>query len=399
VEFPGLELIIQIQEEFQMKKFLLVLFVLCAVLLPLSAGGQKASDGAEEFLIGSLQDITGPTSSLGKMVDEGAKWAVNEINAAGGVNGRKIRIIQYDTKGDVNEAINAFTRAVTTTKVSAIIGPPVANIAMAIAPISERYNVPVLGFAIDTKCQIKADGTPYKNMFAFQPNANQQGEIMASYAVKNGFKRFGVIYNEANSFSTSLLPPFVDRVKKEGQTIVETVPYNANDRDFKTLLGKIVSQNVDAIYAPAYTQELILIAQQARAIGFKGALIYGLDACPPFNTLLGESCDNIYFINNVDDTEPKLQDMIKKVKADAGIDATNKFFLGYDVARILAKVIGEVGSDPAKVAQAVANVSNFAGLTGNITIDPATHMPKGLEMVMFTYNNITPKFLERYAAK
>jgi branched-chain amino acid transport system substrate-binding protein len=379
----------------------LICAVLCSVIVSgvLFAGGGQQSQGADEITVVALQDITGPTSSLGKMVEAGAKWAVEEVNTAGGVNGKKIRVITYDTKGDVNEAINAFTRTVTSGNVSAIIGPPVANVAMAIAPISERYNVPVLGFAIDPKCHVKDDGTPYKNMFGLQPNANQQGEIMASYAVKNGFKRFGAIYNEANAYSTSLLTPFVNRVQQEGHVVVEQVPYNPNDRDFKTLLGKIINQNVDAIFAPVYVQELILIVQQARALGFKGALINGLDACPPFNTLLGEPCDNIYFINNVDDTEPKLQDMIKKVKDGTGIDATNKFFLGYDATKILAKIFAEVGTDPAAVARATANVSNFPGLTGNITIDPATHMPTGLEMVMFSYNNITPRFLERYAAR
>jgi branched-chain amino acid transport system substrate-binding protein len=381
-----------------MKKVLLGALVACLLLAPLSAGGKKDAEG-EEILIGSLQDITGPTSSLGKMVEEGAKWAVDEINAAGGVNGKKLRIVQYDTKGNVNEAITAFTRAVTTGKVSAIIGPPIANIAMAIAPISEQYNVPILGFSVDTKSQVKADGTPYKNMFAFQPNADQQGAIMASYAVKNGFKRFGVIYNESNAFSLSLLDPFTNRVKAEGQQVLGLVPYGPNDRDFKTLLGKLTSQNVDAIYAPVYTQELILITQQARAIGFKGALIFGLDACPPFNTLLGESCDGVYFINNVDDTEPKLQTMIKNVKAKSGIDATNKFFLGYDVGKILGQIFATAGTDPAAVAAAVSQVKNFPGLTGSITIDAKTHMPTGLDMVMFTYDNTTPKYLERYAAK
>jgi branched-chain amino acid transport system substrate-binding protein len=388
-------------EEF-MKFFKGFVFVLlCAVLLTgtLFAGGQQGRNETGDIQVGCLQDITGPTSSLGNMVNEGAKWAIDEINASGGVNGRKIVLTTYDTRGDVNEAINAFTRAATSGNISAIIGPPVANIAMAIAPISERYSVPVLGFAIDPKCQIKADGTPYKNMFDFQPSADQQAEIMASYAIKNGFKRFGVLYNQANSYSVSLLPAFVNRVQAEGQVAFEPVAYNSQDRDFKTLLGKILSQNVDAIYVPAYTQELILIAQQARALGFGGGLIYGLDACPPFNTLMGESCDNIYFINNVDDTESKLQDMIGKVKAEKGIDATNKFFLGYDVAKILAKIFSEVGTDPAKVAEATANITNFPGLTGSITMDPATHMPKGLEMVMFTYNNVTPVFLERYAAK
>ena len=106
------------------------------------------------------------------MVEAGANWAVDEINANGGVNGQTIRTITYDTQGDVTEAVNAFTRAVTVDNVSAIIGPPVANIALAIAPISEEYDVPVLGFAMDLACTLKDDGTPYKNMFLFQPNAD-----------------------------------------------------------------------------------------------------------------------------------------------------------------------------------------------------------------------------------
>lgn len=357
-----------------------------------------SADSGEEILIGILQDITGPTSSLGKMVEAGALWGVEEINANGGVDGKKIRTITYDTKGDVNEAINAYTRAVTTDKVTAIIGPPVANIALAIGPVSENYDVPVLGFGLDPKCQVKADGTPYKNMFSFQPNAIQQGTIMAKYAMKNGFESFGVVYNEGNAYSVSLKAPFVDTVTAEGGSVKVEVPYTANDKDFKTMLSKVINADVDAIYIPNYTQELILIAQQARALGFEGALICGLDACPPFNDLMGESCDNIYFINNVDDTEPVLQELIAAVKAKTDINATNKFFLGYDVANILAKTIGEVGNDSVAVQKAVENLTGYEGLTGVITIDPSNHMPSGLEMVMFTYEGTTPVMLERFSA-
>jgi branched-chain amino acid transport system substrate-binding protein len=363
-----------------------------------SATPTPGNKGGEEILIGCLQDITGPTSSLGKMVEAGAAWSVDEINANGGVDGRNIRMITYDTKGDVNEAINAYTRAVTTDKVSAIIGPPVANIALAIAPISENYDVPVLGFGLDPKCQLKADGTPYKNMFSFQPNAIQQGTTMATYAMKNGFKSFGVVYNEGNAYSVSLKAPFVETVTAAGGTVDVEVPYTANDKDFKTMLSKVIAANVDAIYIPNYTQELILIAQQARALGFEGGLITGLDGCPPFNTLMGEDCDNIYFINNVDDTEPELASLIAAVETKTGVKATNKFFLGYDVAQVLAKIFGEVGTDPAAVQKATENVTNFEGLTGSISIDPATHMPTGLDMVMFTYEGTTPIMLERFSA-
>lgn len=373
-----------------------VFFMLLVVVLTLSMAVSAAPQG--DILIGCLQDITGVTSTLGKMVQEGALWALNEINAAGGINGRKLRMITYDTKADVQEAINAFTRMCTRDRVAAIIGPPVANIGIAIAPISENYDVPVLGFAIDDRVTMKDNGQPYKNMFLFQPSARQQGEIMANFAVRErGLKRFGIIYNQANAYSVSLLEPFKNAARAAGAQIVIEVPYQPTDRDFKTMLNKIVSAKVDAIYAPNYTQELILIVQQARAIGFDGQLVCGLDACPPFPALCGPESNGVIYINNITETEPQIQGIIRDYKAKTGNDATNKFFLGYDVMKIIAKVIGEVGDNPVAIRNAVENLKGYQGLTGNITIDPKTHQTKGLEMVMHEIENQAPKMLKRYA--
>ncbi len=366
-----------------------------------SAASSQAAGQGGEILIGCLQDVTGATSSLGQMVQAGAQWAVDEINANGGINGQTIKMNTYDTKGDVTEAVNAFTKAVTVDKVSIIVGPPVANIALAIKETSEQYNVPVMGLALDKNAQLKTDGTPYKNMFSFQPNADQQGAIMAKYAIKNNFKTFGAIYNESNAYSTSLLPPFVGTVEGAGGTLPKElqIAYNANDTDFKTLLAPIVNAKVDAIFVPNYTKDLVNITTAARAIGYEGALVCGLDACPPFNTMLGGSCDGIYYINNIDDTQTILQEMIKAVKDKTGIDATNKFFLGYDIVQIAAQVLGETGTeDTEAVRSAIENVTSFEGFTGNITIDPKTHMTSGMEMVMFTYEGTTPKLLEKFAA-
>ena len=249
-----------------MKRFLSILLAVF-MLFSVAACGSKAPEAETpqqqeeqpapegDIVIGVLQDITGVTSTLGKMVQEGAQWAADEINAAGGVNGRKIKLVTYDTKADVQEAINAFNRMATTDKVSAVIGPPVANIAIAIAPISEQYDVPVLHFAIDDRASIKDDGTPYKNMFLFQPSAKQQGAIMAKFAVvEQGLKKFGIIYNQSNAYSVSLLEPFKTTAESLGAEIVEEVPYQPNDKDFKTMLNKLISAGAEAIYAPNYTQ-------------------------------------------------------------------------------------------------------------------------------------------------
>ena len=389
-----------------MKKVLAFLMAIAMGLSATACSSPSASSGSSsnqggEIVIGCLQDVTGPTSSLGQMVQAGAQWAVDEINEKGGIDGKKIKMNSYDTKGDVTEAVNAFTKAVTVDKVSVIVGPPVANIALAIKEISEQYDVPVMGLAMDKNAQLKQDGTPYKNMFTFQPNADQQGAIMAKYALENGFKSFGAIYNESNSYSTSLLAPFVQTVESSGGTLAKNlqVAYNANDTDFKTLLSPIVNAKVDAIFVPNYTKDLVNITTAARALGYQGALICGLDACPPFNTMMGTSCDGVYYINNIDDTTQALQDMIKTVKEKTGVEATNKFFLGYDIVNIAAKVLKENGtSDPAKIRTALENLSDYTGMTGNISIDPKTHMTKSMEMFMFTYEGTTPKFLQKFSA-
>lgn len=200
-----------------MKKFLAITLALVMTFAMVACGGTSSSTPAStpasgtgaaepaaeggEIVIGCLQDITGATSALGMSVQAGAQAAVDEINAAGGIGGKTVVMKTYDTKGDVTEAVNAYITAVTVDNVSLIVGPPVANIANAIKETSEDYDVPVMGFALDPNCQLKEDGTPYKNMFCFQPSATTQGQIMASFAVKNDLKTFGIIYNQENSYS------------------------------------------------------------------------------------------------------------------------------------------------------------------------------------------------------
>lgn len=338
-----------------MKKFLAITLALVMTFAMVACGGTSSSTPAStpasgtgaaepaaeggEIVIGCLQDITGATSALGMSVQAGAQAAVDEINAAGGIGGKTVVMKTYDTKGDVTEAVNAYITAVTVDNVSLIVGPPVANIANAIKETSEDYDVPVMGFALDPNCQLKEDGTPYKNMFCFQPSATTQGQIMASFAVKNDLKTFGIIYNQENSYSVSLLDPFIEQLAADGITVDDSlvVAYGAADTDYKTLLQPIVSAGVDAIYCPNYTQQLVAIVTAA--------------------------------------TE-----------------------LGYDVVMIAKQCIEEAGlDDAAALLSSIENVKDFKGLTGTVTIDPETHMPDGMGMFMYTYDNQTPVMLEEFA--
>lgn len=384
-----------------MKKFLALFLALVMVLGLVACGGSSApassgSAAKEEILIGCLQDITGATSGLGISVQSGAQAAVEAINANGGVGGKTLVMKTYDTKGDVTEAVNAYITAVTVDKVSVVIGPPVANIANAIKETSEGYDVPVVGLAMDPACQLKADGTPYKNMFCLQPNATSQGQIMASFAVKNGYKTFGVLYNQENAYSVSLLTPFIDTLASKGITVDPSliVAYGAADTDYKTLLQPIVAAGVDAIYVPNYTQQLVAIQTAVAELGYAGKIIAGLDAAPAFNTTYGGDCSNVYYINNINTEDPDIAAKIAEIAST--VSAPNKYFLGYDMVGAVASCMASVGTDSAAMHDALENLV-YEGLTGKITLDPATHMPAGMSMFMFTYDNQTPVMLEQFA--
>ncbi|MEG0047744.1 MAG: ABC transporter substrate-binding protein [Clostridia bacterium] len=372
-----------------------------ALVVALCLGSVSMAVAEEKILLGCLQDVTGPTSSLGNMVYQGALWAMEEINAAGGIGGKMVELKIYDTTGSVDEAIKGYTKACDVDKVSAIIGPPVGNIALAIAPMSEQYDVPIISFAVDPKTIIGESGL-YKNMFLMQPNSNQLAATMASYAVKEmGLKTFAILCNEQNSYATALRDGFIEAVKPLGGEIVANEGYNADNKDFNTLLTKVMMYQPDAIYANNYTADLVLTVQAAEAVGYEGWIICGLDGCPPFNNIVEgvDDLSKVMFINNVDDTAPEMVAMIADIKSKIGVDATNKFFMGYDAMNILGGIIGQVGTDSVAIREKIAQVSGYEGLTGSITINPETHMTDGLEMCIFVYEGKTPVMQKRYAAE
>jgi len=385
-----------------MKKILVVLLVLGLMVTAVGCGDnseqKQSGDTSEQILIGNMQDMSGPTSVWGAAVTSGIEMAIEEVNAEGGIDGKELKLITYDTKLDVQEAINAYNRLATSDKVSAIVGPPISNIGIAVAPVSEDKKVPLVGSFLDERATTKEDGTPYKYMFLMQPSAGQQAQIMAGYGLeKQGLKKFAVLFNQANAYSVSLSKPFIDYVNNNGGEVVIEETYNASDKDFKTQLAKIKNENPDAIYAPNYVQELTLIVKQARALGIDVPILGGLDAAPPFADLAGDAANKVLFPNNFAPDEPQLQEVYNAYKDKHGEEPLNKVFIGYDSMLLIAQALKESGSaDPQAVAEALANIKELEGTTGTISISPDTHRPYGLSMVMFQIEDGKYVAKERY---
>ncbi len=235
------------------KHLVLSIFIILALLLgacsssaPTTASSESGQaqpqavaqdmEAKGEILIGNLQDESGGMKALSSALTFAAQMKIEEVNQAGGINGRMLKLVTYDTRSDVNEAITALRRMVEQDKVSIVLGPPIANIGIAIAPVAEELKVPVVGLFMDDKCTIQPNGEPWTYMFLAQNSCTMQGQIIAAYGVKGlGLKNIAVLYNSQNSYSVGLAEPFMKLVEDNGGTIVAKETYTTQDKDFRAL--------------------------------------------------------------------------------------------------------------------------------------------------------------------
>lgn len=352
----------------------------------------------DDIVIAILQDTTGGTATLGKSVQKGAEDAIADINAAGGIAGKEVKFIEYDTAANVDTAIAAYIKAVTVDEVDFIIGPPIANIVSGLKAMTASFDVPMIALAVDPNCYRDETGTVYPSMFCTQPSTVVQGTIMAEFAIQNGFEKFGVFYTKDNSYSVALLDPFINTIREKGADLADDniIGYNSTETDIATLIKPLIDAGVDAIYCPNYTAPLVLIKKTCDQLGYTGAIITGLDGAPAFNTQVDADCSNVYYINNIDVYEEETSAMIAERCTEVG--APNKYFLGYDSMMMVAKVMEEVGTDAAAVSEKLAAIS-YDGMTGVIALDAESHMPvEGTPMFMYKYDGTAPVMLQKYPA-
>lgn len=368
--------------------------IVVTVLIVVLVGAFGFAAGRPEtgaIRIGVMQDLSGPTSVWGNAVARGAQLAAAKINAEGGINGRQIELVTYDVKLSPQEAITAYNRLADQDRVVAVVGPPISNIGLSVAAVTETKGVPIVGSFIDPRATVQENGRPWSHMFLMQPSSVQYSEIVADFALKRlNARRIAVMYDQTNAFSVSLVNPFRRYVAAHGGEVVLEVTYTSSDRDFRTQLGQIQRSGADAVYLPIYIQEAVLTLQQAEQVGLTIPVIGGLDFAPPFTSLLPDPrlADGIYVANNYSDSEPQLVEARAGYMQMFGEEPINKAYLGYDKILIIADALRRSGStDPRTVSQAIARTTGLRGTTGVLTISPENHQPLGLSMVMYKIEN------------
>lgn len=356
-----------------MKRILISLLLIATLLFSFACerrGGPGAGGSTGTIVVGYYGDLSGRTSNFGQSTKAGVEMAADEINKAGGIDGRQIQILSEDDEGRPEKAATVVTKLIDQDRVIALLGEVASGNTLAAAPKAQSSKVPMISPS-STNPAVTQVGDYISRVCFIDPF---QGDVMAKFAANTLKAKKAAIMLDFNSpYSRGLTEFFEASFKKLGGEIVNKQAYTQGDRDYKGQLTAIRSSNPDVIYVPGYYGEVGVIAKQAKQLDIKVPLLGGdgWDSTQLWD-LGGESLNGDYISNHysVDDPSPAIQKFVADYKARYGTVPDALAALGYDSMNVLANAIKRAGStEGAKLKDAINATKDFPGVTGVITID------------------------------
>ncbi|MEN0057727.1 MAG: ABC transporter substrate-binding protein [Bdellovibrio sp.] len=346
-----------------MKRLLLTF----AIVIPLLGGCTKKEN---EIVIGEYDSLTGGDATFGLSSNKGVRLALDEVNEAGGIKGKKVSLITLDDQGKNEEAASATTRLITQNRVTAIIGGVASGRSKAAAPIAQAHKVPFVSPSSTNPDVTKIGDYVFRVCF-IDPF---QGLVMAKFATENlKLKKVAILRDVKNDYSVGLADVFKEEFKKRGGEVPSDLSYQAGDIDFKAQLTQIRSSNPDGIYIPGYYTEVGLIAQQARQLGIKAPLMGGDGWDSDKLSEIGKTAINGNYYSNhytTESSDPAVTEFIKKFKAKYNETPDALAALAYDAAKILFAALEKAPDLSGKsIRDELAKTKDFPGVTGKISLN------------------------------
>jgi len=328
----------------------------------LPALAQKACPA--EIGLGVIAPVTGSKAEQGQQFTEGAKVAIDEINAAGGINGSKLQLQILDDQGQPNEAVAAAQRLASNSDVYAVIGPSSTASSSAAIPVLKRAKLVAISPSASTPSLV----TKNTHFYIMSLDLGAYGPLVPKYAAD----RFGA-HNVAIIHVKDDWGEAVTKVEKEWAAaknipIVADAVYTQGDRDFKAQLTVILEKKPEALVLNTHYTEGALITRQARQLGFTGPIVgQGTIVYPQFIELAGSSASGVVswtdFLSTLN-TEPVIK-ANEKFKKATGKEPLQYHISTYDAVMILTKALQTVGCDRDKLTTAVADTKDFPGIVGD----------------------------------
>jgi len=338
------------------------------------SGGESAGDTIK---IGANFELTGSVAAFGNSQLNGIKLAIKELNDKGGVNGKKLQVVELDNASKPEESTRAATKLITSEDVTVLMGATTSTNTLAAVNVANDKKTPMVT-ASATNPEVTFDSKKNKvNEYVFRACFIDpfQGKVMANFATQKLSAKTAVIYTDnASDYSKGLQKFFKETFTANGGKILGEESYQTKDTDFKAVLTRIKSLNPDVIYVPGYYEEVGKIVKQARELGITAPMMGGdgWDA-PQLLEIAGAQALNNTFISNhysPQDPDPKVKTFVDAYKKEYNAEPDAMAVLGYDGMYMVADAIKRAGStDKEKIKEALAATNGFEGVTGKVTLD------------------------------
>lgn len=335
------------------------------------SGGGGSSSG-ESIKIGEYASLTGKEATFGTSSHEGTLLAIEEINAAGGLLGKKLVLLTEDTQSKAGEPATVVNKLVARENVVAVLGEVASSRSLEAAPICQQSQVPMISPS-STNPKVTETGDYIFRVCFIDPF---QGTVMANFANRTlKAKRMAVFKDVKSDYSKGLAQFFKEQFVKNGGEIVAELDFNGGDKDFKAQLTAIKGVNPDAVFVPGYYTDAALIAIQAKQLGLNVPLLGG-DGWESEKLLeIGkDAVEGHYFSTHYHPdvgSEKSKRFVANYKKRWNGKTPDALAACGYDSAIVLADAIQRAGTTAGpKLRDALAATKDFDAVTGRITINP-----------------------------
>ena len=355
------------------------LLLTAALALSVTAGCKKKEEApkadapkaaGDTIKIGFLGALTGDVAMFGKPTLEGMKMAAEDLNAAGGILGKKIEIVEADNRGDKQEGASVTQKLISRDNVIAIVGDPTTGITKVAAPIAQKAGVLLISAGAT------GPGVVENGDFIFRNTLLDSVAIPACidyFANDLKYKKVAIITSDNNDYSVGFSQTFRDAAKGKGIEIVADEKVKDGDKDFSGQVTNIKAKKPDVIFFSGYYTEGALIMKEARKQGVK-ANMFGGDGLfsPEFIKLGGSAAEGSMSALGFapEQASPETAKFIEAFKKKFVGQLPGLFDAqGYDGVMMIADAIKRANSaDPKVFKTAMAATKNFQGVSGTITI-------------------------------
>lgn len=328
----------------------------------------ESSQASDTVVVGGLLPLTGDGAAYGEPMQKVANIALDEINANGGIGGKKMVIDWQDGKCNGSDAVTAANQLIDVDKVQIIDGGFCSSETLAVAPIAEREHVVVLSPGSSSPDITNAGDYIFRNY----PSDATQGKVLAAEATKRGYKKIAVIV-EQNDYTLGIKKAFETNYGSAGTLDVQT--YLPDDTDFRTALLKLKSGKPDALFViPQTPAKADLIFKQFEDMKWKVPLI-GDDVIAGYPDLLTKYSKTVEGMLvaefNYDKSNPKFADLQAKFKQQTGKDLPYASYAStvYDSVYIIKEAIEKVGNNADAIKGYLYSIKDRPGLAGKLTFD------------------------------